>query len=323
MSAWSANSHRRRNSVFVSASCSPRLQHDALLAADLEVAEHQRPGRGGLVQLDPAQERPDAGRQLLDDHRLGHVVVGTGLQPRHQVDGVGLGGDDHDRHDAAVRIVRQTSKPGHVGQPQVEEHEVGLVPVEEGQAGAAVPRLVHLVALVLQGEADGQADLVVVLDEEQAVHASATAVGRLGDPRTGAVIVTEHAQSGRPSHADHVRRVPPGGMPSSPWRPTGRCAVGFGDDGGCSGTTSAGAPGWSSAQRPPSSPSDVRACGPGSPSCSPSPACSWPRPRRPHLLARPQPALQPARRRRPAAGLHQRPPRPGPPARRPDAGRGS
>ena len=68
-----------------------------------------------------------------------------------------------------------------VGQAQVEQHEVGLVALERGQAAATVPGLLHLVALVLEGHADGQADLVVVLDEQQAVHAdpgvSAAAMG--------------------------------------------------------------------------------------------------------------------------------------------------
>ena len=40
------------------------LQHDALLAAQLDVAEPRRPRRRGrrLVQLHPAQQRPGSGR---------------------------------------------------------------------------------------------------------------------------------------------------------------------------------------------------------------------------------------------------------------------
>ena len=103
-------------------------------------------------------------------------------------------------------------------------------------------------------------------------------------------------------------------MPSSPWRPTGRCAVGFGDDGGCSGTNAPGAPGWSSAQRPPSSPSDVRHAGPGHRAVLPRRAAPRHGARAADLLAGPEPAGQPARRRGPPAGLRQRQPGAGPPA---------
>ena len=73
-----------------------------------------------------------------------------------------------------ARMVRHTSKPWMSGQAEVDDHEVGLVAVERGQPGAAVAGLLHHVALVLEGEAEGQADLVVVLDEQQPVHPAPT-----------------------------------------------------------------------------------------------------------------------------------------------------
>ena len=73
-------------------------------------------------------------------------------------------------HDAAVPDGAADVEADHVGQAQVEEHQVGLVALEQRQAGAAVPGLVDLVALVLEREADDEADLVVVFDEEQTVH---------------------------------------------------------------------------------------------------------------------------------------------------------
>jgi hypothetical protein len=67
----------------------------------------------------------------------------------------------------------------HVGQAQVEQHQVGLPLGEGGQTGLAVGGLADLVPLVLEGQAQGEADPVVVLDEQQRVH--------------GAVIVAERA----------------------------------------------------------------------------------------------------------------------------------
>ena len=109
-----------------------------------------------------------------------------------------------------------------VGQAQVDEHEVGLVAVEGGQAGAAVAGLLHHVALVLEGEAEGQADLVVVLDEQQPVHARAT-VG--GTAAAAAVNVTKPRSSAVSRHTPRARSRAVHAAwwgAYSPWRPTRR-----------------------------------------------------------------------------------------------------
>ncbi len=74
-------------------------------------------------------------------------------------------------------------EPGHVGQAQVEQHQVGFPLGEGGQPGRAVGGLAHLVALVLQGHGQRQADLVVVFDEQQGVHSPAILPGACGPVR--------------------------------------------------------------------------------------------------------------------------------------------
>ena len=64
--------------------------------------------------MDAAQGGADAGGKLLGNHRLGHVVVGTGLETGDQVVGIGLGGDDDDRHDAGGPQIATYLETAHI-----------------------------------------------------------------------------------------------------------------------------------------------------------------------------------------------------------------
>ncbi len=110
---------------------------------------------------------PNARRQLLGDDRLGDVVVGPGFEPGDQIMGIGLGGDDDDRGDALGPQCPAHVETGEIGQAQVEEHEVELALVEQGETCGTVGGLGDVVALVLQGHRQGEADVIVILDEQQ------------------------------------------------------------------------------------------------------------------------------------------------------------
>ena len=84
----------------------------------------------GSVGAGPAQQRADAGRQLLGCERLGEVVVGAGLEPGDHVVGVGPGRHHDDRH-----VARSADRPAHLeavdaGQHDVDEHDVGRLAAE-------------------------------------------------------------------------------------------------------------------------------------------------------------------------------------------------
>ena len=166
-----------------------------------------------------SQRRPDARRELLRDHRLGDVVVGARLETRHHVVGVGLGGDHDDRHDALGAQRPADVEARHVGQAQIEQHEIGRRLPERRQTVGAVGGLADLVALVLQRQRQGQADPVVVFDEQQRSPCAVASVAPFVTI-SPALLPKSHTSRNGPSHrslimitvhAAPVRYLPPPG----------------------------------------------------------------------------------------------------------------
>ncbi|MNW61879.1 hypothetical protein D3C74_399690 [compost metagenome] len=72
-----------------------------------------------------AQQRPDAGEQLGEAERLGHVVVGAGIEADHQVDLVGTRGEDQDRcRQTLVADLTCDVQAVHVREAQIQDHDV-------------------------------------------------------------------------------------------------------------------------------------------------------------------------------------------------------
>ncbi len=77
------------------------------------------------------QRGAQAGEELAHTERLGHVVVGAGVECG---DLVALGfarGEDHDRHVGPAPQARDHVEAGDVGQPEVEDDEIRTVPGRE------------------------------------------------------------------------------------------------------------------------------------------------------------------------------------------------
>ncbi len=128
--------------------------------------------RGAAARRPAAQQGAQAGEQLLALERLDEVVVGARVQALDaRVDGVARG-EHEDRH-----VVGRAQPAGdldavELGQPEVEDHEVGVVGGRLAQRRLAVAGDAHLVAVQAQRALERLGDLVVVLDDE---HAGVTA----------------------------------------------------------------------------------------------------------------------------------------------------
>ena len=137
--------------------------------------DQRRPPRGRRAPArvggaGPAQDGPDPGHELAGREGLGDVVVGAELEPEDPVDLVVAGGEHHDgdvaggaqppAHVEAVELARQAD---------VDDHQLGPVPVDVGEALLAVVGLQHPEALASQVQGDQVGDVVVVLDDHDGV----------------------------------------------------------------------------------------------------------------------------------------------------------
>ncbi len=124
---------------------------------------------GGRLQIKPAQHGADAGHQLEVVERLADVVVRTGLQPAHLVNRLVAGGEHDDRHGAERANLAQHAVAVHVGEADVEQHEVRSLRLDARQRIGSVVGLEDLdvAPLQLEAEANRAADLRVVVDQQQ------------------------------------------------------------------------------------------------------------------------------------------------------------
>lgn len=141
-----------------------------------------------------AQTRADAGQQLVEAERLGHVVRGAVVEARHRA-GRGVARRQHDDRE----VVALGSQPAQhreavdAGQADVERQQVeGLAARELGRLQAVADRA-RRVALGAQPLVDERGDARLVLGDEDARHPS---VPSSAPVRTGTATVKREPRPG-------------------------------------------------------------------------------------------------------------------------------
>ena len=141
---------------------------------DAQIAQLDH-GVGAWPVDGPAQHRPHACQQLVDPERLGHVVVGAGIERLHLLTLVAHGRDEQDRDvrpgaDLACDLVARA-----VGEQQVEQHEVGRLECDLRECVGARPHHVDVVARGLERCLECALDGSLIVHHEHPCAASAHA----------------------------------------------------------------------------------------------------------------------------------------------------
>src|SRR5262249_8810360 len=137
--------------------------------------------RARLLGEAPAEHGVHPGHQLARAERLGHVVVGPELEAEDAVDLGGARREDDDRQRA--RRLRDSEpaadlEPVDPGQHEVEDHQGRALDLDERERALPRLRLAHGVATLLEVKAYELADVLLVLDHEDApLHGHRTQPG--------------------------------------------------------------------------------------------------------------------------------------------------
>ena len=117
-----------------------------------------------------AQRGPQPGEQLVHPERLGHVVVGAGVERRDLVRLRVARRQHDDRHALHAAQPADHVDAVDAGQPEVEDDDVGMVARREIERLLAVGRGVDVVPARAQVDAQRAQDLRLVVDDQDARH---------------------------------------------------------------------------------------------------------------------------------------------------------
>ncbi len=124
--------------------------HVAAGQVDMQVTIVEHRHLAFAVGAAAAQQRPHPRHQLLGAERLGHVVVGAIVQGPHLLRLAGAHAEHDHRHLAPLPQLGQHVMAFHVGQADIQHHQVGTVLGQPLQAFGAVGGLADRITLRAQ-----------------------------------------------------------------------------------------------------------------------------------------------------------------------------
>ena len=162
-------------------------QHLAAQEVDAQLSHLE----GGLVRLvrragGVAERDADPREQLAGAERLAHVVVGARVERRDLVALLAAGREHDDRDVGPLAHAPDDFEAVHVGQPEVDDDDVGLARAHFHDAISARRGLEELVALAGQRRPQEAPDLWLVLDQDDDGLRHQRARPRVACPPVGA-----------------------------------------------------------------------------------------------------------------------------------------
>ena len=132
-------------------------------AIERQVGHLQLLGRG----LAAPQQRPHARQQLDEGERLHQVIVGALFEAFDAVVERAARAQNQDRRAGlAVADLLQHLQAVHIGQHEVENHQVVIGGVDVVERGGAVGRGIHGVSRALEAAAEEVGDALFILDDQ-------------------------------------------------------------------------------------------------------------------------------------------------------------
>jgi hypothetical protein len=134
------------------------------------------------ARIGPPQQRLDPQRQLAHLERLGHVVVGADLQP---LDAVGVGAARGEEDDGDVLGLGRAAEraadlePRVVGQHEIEQHQVGGLPLAQAQGFGTEAGRVDPEPLLRELVGEQLTQIGIVFDDQNAPHGGTLSASKL------------------------------------------------------------------------------------------------------------------------------------------------
>ena len=151
---------------------------------DQAASDHRFARRGGRV--DAPKVGPDAGEQLFGAKRLGHVVVGAGVERAHLVPFRAARREHQDRDARGLPHLAAHLDAVDIRQAQIQHDEIGAVALHRRQRRTAGAGGHDLIPARPQQRSHGGDDVLFVVDDEDARRHGycATVTARVGPGTT-------------------------------------------------------------------------------------------------------------------------------------------